>query len=116
MKHSTYAEVRFFKWQRAETSVSLRAKSASYGGGSEVLVIQEVTGTLSPGSHAGSYNGQDTYNDMLITDELRITEDRRIQEERPGEFLEAERLQGFNGSDSTGGGHEKSKKIDTRRV
>ena len=85
-------------------------------GGSEVLVIQEVTGTLSPGSHAGSYNGQDAYNDMLITDELRITEDRRIQEERPGEFLEAERLQGFNGSDSTGGEHEKSKKTDTRRV
>lgn len=35
----TYAEVRFFKWQKAETSVSLRAKSGSYGGGSEVLVV-----------------------------------------------------------------------------
>lgn len=29
----TYAEVRFFKWQEADTSVSLRAKSGSCGGG-----------------------------------------------------------------------------------
>lgn len=28
---------------------------------------QNTTGTLSPGAHAGSYNGQDAYNDMLIT-------------------------------------------------
>lgn len=28
---------------------------------------QKVSGTLSPGAHAGSYNGQDAYNDMLIT-------------------------------------------------
>lgn len=37
---SCYAEVRFFKWQEADTSVSLRSRSASYGGGSEVLIIQ----------------------------------------------------------------------------
>ena len=30
------------------------------------LTYQEVTGTLSPGAHAGSYNGQDAYNDMLV--------------------------------------------------
>ena len=35
----TYAEKRFFKWQEDEVSVSLRAQSGSYGGGSEVLVI-----------------------------------------------------------------------------
>ena len=29
---------------------------------------QYTTGTLSPGAHAGSYNGQDAYNDMLIVD------------------------------------------------
>lgn len=29
---------------------------------------QKITGTLSPGAHAGSYNGQDAYNDMLIVD------------------------------------------------
>ena len=28
---------------------------------------QDKTGCLSPGAHAGSYNGQDAYNDMLIT-------------------------------------------------
>ena len=27
---------------------------------------QDKVGTLSPGAHAGSYNGQDAYNDMLI--------------------------------------------------
>ena len=29
---------------------------------------QKVTGTLNPGAHAGSYNGQDAYNDMLIVE------------------------------------------------
>lgn len=28
--------------------------------------MQNTTGTLSPGAHAGSYNGQDAYNDMLV--------------------------------------------------
>ena len=30
------------------------------------MPIQNKTGTLSPGAHAGSYNGQDAYNDMLV--------------------------------------------------
>lgn len=30
------------------------------------LTYQDVTGALSPGAHAGSYNGQDAYNDMLV--------------------------------------------------
>ena len=30
------------------------------------LTYQKTTGTLSPGAHAGSYNGQDAYNDMLV--------------------------------------------------
>ena len=34
---------------------------------------QKVTGTLSPGAHAGSYNGQDAYNDMLIVQNNLIT-------------------------------------------
>ena len=37
-----YSEVRFFKWQDDDKSVSLRAKSGSYGGGSEVLVVSEI--------------------------------------------------------------------------
>lgn len=30
------------------------------------MPIQDKAGTLSPGAHAGSYNGQDAYNDMLV--------------------------------------------------
>jgi len=48
MNAKTYTEVRFFKWKEDEVSVSLRAASASYGGGSEVLIIcgEESTETL----------------------------------------------------------------------
>lgn len=35
----TFAEKRFFKWQEDDRSVSLRARSGSYGGGSEVLIV-----------------------------------------------------------------------------
>ena len=38
----TLTEKRFFKWEEDEISVSLRARSASYGGGSEVLVIYSI--------------------------------------------------------------------------
>lgn len=34
--------------------------------GSNSMTYQDKTGTLSPGAHAGSYNGQDAYNDMLV--------------------------------------------------
>ena len=37
-----YAEKRFFEWHEDELAVSLRAKSGSYGGGSEVLVIDTL--------------------------------------------------------------------------
>lgn len=33
------------------------------GGNQVPLTYQQTTGTLSPGAHAGSYNGQDAYND-----------------------------------------------------
>lgn len=33
------------------------------------MTYQNITGCLSQGAHPGSYNGQDAYNDMLITDE-----------------------------------------------
>lgn len=36
------------------------------GGNQVPLTYQKVTGTLSPGAHAGSYNGQDAWNDMLV--------------------------------------------------
>lgn len=36
-----YAEKRFFQWAEDEVSVSLRNRSGSYGGGSEVLVVDD---------------------------------------------------------------------------
>ena len=37
----TLTEKRFFEWHEDEISVTLRNKGGSYGGGSEVLVIEE---------------------------------------------------------------------------
>ena len=48
-----------------DVSPSLQARMGT-GGNQIPLTYQMVTGTLSPGEHAGSYNGQDAYNDMLI--------------------------------------------------
>ena len=36
----TYTEKRFFDWYEDEKSVSIRANSGSYGGGSEVFVVE----------------------------------------------------------------------------
>lgn len=44
---------------------SLQARMGT-GGKQVPLTYQAVTGTLSPVAHAGSYNGQDAYNDMLV--------------------------------------------------
>ncbi len=35
------------------------------------MTYQDIAGTLNPGGHPGSYNGQDAYNDMLVTDEIQ---------------------------------------------
>lgn len=32
------------------------------------MSYQKTTGTLSQGAHPGSYNGQDAYNEMLVTE------------------------------------------------
>lgn len=58
----------------------------------EYIVVQDKTGTLSPGAHAGSYNGQDAYNGMLVN-----AEDRRVQRIESSVSTKAERLQGRNG-------------------
>ncbi len=41
MKTKTYTEKRFFEWHEDDISVTLRNRSGSYGGGSEVLVVQD---------------------------------------------------------------------------
>ena len=48
-----------------EVVPTLQARMGT-GGNQVPLTYQDVTGTLSPGAHAGSYNGQDAYNDMLV--------------------------------------------------
>lgn len=48
-----------------EVVPSLQARMGT-GGNQVPLTYQAVTGTLSPGAHAGSYNGQDAYNNMLV--------------------------------------------------
>ena len=48
-----------------EVSPSLQARMGT-GDNQVPLTYQQTTGTLSPGAHAGSYNGQDAYNDMLV--------------------------------------------------
>lgn len=48
-----------------EVVPALQARMGT-GGNQVPLTYQDVTGTLSPGAHAGSYNGQDAYNDMLV--------------------------------------------------
>lgn len=42
MKQVTLTEKRFFEWHEDDISVTLRNKSGSYGGGSEVLVICSI--------------------------------------------------------------------------
>lgn len=48
-----------------EQTPALQARMGT-GGNQVPLTYQYVTGALSPGAHAGSYNGQDAYNDMLV--------------------------------------------------
>lgn len=84
------------------------------GGNQVPLTYQKTTGTLSPGAHAGSYNGQDAYNDMLVCgaavpdiahtlkakancdfredSETSLVQNRVVRRLTP---LECERLQGF---------------------
>ena len=56
-----------------EVSPSLQARMGT-GGNQVPLTYQQTTGTLSPGAHAGSYNGQDAYNDMpVVSSEISPT-------------------------------------------
>lgn len=54
--------------------------------------IQTTTGTLSPGAHAGSYNGQDAYNDMLVRGQDKRLLKWIVRRLTP---VECERLQGY---------------------
>lgn len=95
-------------YKASEISVSITVLGGTYGGGSEVLVVQRVTGTLSPGAHPGSYNGQDAYNDMLIVDESSKRRERTTQQHndgRDGEYAgyDARSADYFRGGDKISG-------------
>ena len=88
-----------------EVVPSLQARMVT-GGNQVPLTYQQVTGTLSPGAHAGSYNGQDAYNDMLVAHALRARGSCTFREDsetfvlsfaavRRLTPLECTRLQGF---------------------
>lgn len=79
-------------------------------------VMQNTTGTLSPGAHPGSYNGQDAYNDMLITEygvfnsaNRRIQTIRAEQHSRPTGLQECDRP-------NNRGGHKEDMKTVVRRL
>jgi len=65
--------------------------------------MQKTTGTLNPGAHPGSYNGQDAYNDMLIADGIFNAEDRTVQAVGPGIEPEGKRSQRQHRFDYRGG-------------
>lgn len=42
METKYFAEKRFFEWHEDDKCVSLRAQGGSYGGGSEVLIVEPI--------------------------------------------------------------------------
>lgn len=65
------------------------------------MTYQKKTGTLSQGAHPGSYNGQDAYNDMLVTVPEREREsmghDNRKEPCDSGEHGNGTEVQGLQG-------------------
>ena len=62
------------------------------------MTYQKKTGTLSQGAHPGSYNGQDAYNDMLVTVLERERESMGVHDAEVGRLR--------NGSESINNGGE----------
>lgn len=62
-------------------AIPINDKATRWQGGGESR-NQDATGTLSPGAHAGSYNGQDAYNDMLVVSS-EISPSLRAKENDP---------------------------------
>lgn len=86
-----------------EIAPSLQARMGT-GGNQVPLTYQDVTGTLSPGAHAGSYNGQDAYNDMLVCGENR---QQAFAQKRFAEYDHAENAVSLRASGGDyGGGSE----------
>lgn len=70
----------------------------------EVRTMQNTTGTLSPGAHAGSYNGQDAYNDMLVVDDGLLHRERTSESALPSDNSGCAELLGRSTKNSDRGG------------
>lgn len=125
MKVKCFYEPNFREWKENDNIYPpLRSAGGTMGNGSEGIIVtyQKVTGTLSPGAHCGSYNGQDASNDMLIVEGDRDkvlfdTEDRRIQGIEGSTHIKCEGLQECDRPDIRGGtamNEEKTKSIVRR--
>jgi len=82
----SYRNLSFCEYTKDETSKSLLASDSITDGNLIVETYQNICGTLSPGAHSGSYNGQDAHNDLLIVNNYAV---RRLTP------MECERLMGF---------------------
>lgn len=92
------------KWNGLCHGITLNAGRTVVVIRDQKMSYQKVTGTLNPGGHPGSYNGQDAYNDMLITEEAMGNNTAEQNLERTTGMtqvvrrltpLECTRLQGF---------------------
>lgn len=59
--------------------------ATTHDGAPAVCTYQKTTGCLAPGAHAGSYNGQDAYNDMLVIDTPVTSIDEKMGQTYIGE-------------------------------
>ena len=76
------------------------------------MTYQKVTGSLTQGAHPGSYNGQDAYNDMLVTgDDIHDFAQRLSHQGRGGQGLCAvgNGLQGPSDSNGNRGGERENR-------
>lgn len=65
-----FNKVRNDQWAETDICMAVIARYGTGGGNIPlVMTYQNVAGTLSPGGHPGSYNGQDAYNDLLVVDD-----------------------------------------------
>ena len=80
-----YNKARNDQWELSDVCMTVIARYGTGGGNIPVVLEDEMsyqksTGTLTPGAHPGSYNGQDAWNDMLVTDDGTIMHGNRTSE------------------------------------
>lgn len=82
-----------------------------------MITMQRTTGTLSPGAHAGSYNGQDAYNDMLIVEKQNVyNKQSELPHASGGGCVSGFGSNGLQGSANNSRGGEHKMKTIVRRL